>query len=164
MIQERWAQLAPRERILVAVCGAFILFALIWSLVILPLFKGSSQLAEEVAGKQAQLASLHEQAAKVSASRAAGSNSLAVNSTESLVVIIDRTTRASALATYLKRNQPEGDSEVRLRFEEAPFDLLVTWLGELSEQYGLAAVTANFDAGATGRVNCSLVLSRRTET
>jgi general secretion pathway protein M len=75
-------------------------------------------------------------------------------------VIIDKTTRQSTLAAYLKTNQPEGDAEVRLRFEDAPFDLLVTWLGEIGQQHGMVTVSANFDATSPGRVNCSLILSR----
>ena len=83
-----------------------------------------------------------------------------VNTNQSLVVIIDRTTREKQLAGYLKRNQPEGAASVRLRFEGAPFDALASWLGELDNTYGLTAGNANFDRAGPGRVNVSLVLTR----
>lgn len=154
-----WQQLAPRERLMVTICGAFILFALFWSLVIKPLYAGGARLEEQVAGKQSQLANLQELASQVTpaASNAGGPR---ISSNESIVVIIDQTTRSNSLASYLKRNQPEGTTGVRLRFEGAPFDDLVSWLGSLKQNYGMRTVSANFDEAGQGRVNCSLVLDR----
>jgi len=158
---QRWLELAPRERILVAVCGAFIVFALVWWLLIQPLYKGSARLAEEVAVKQAQLPNFQELAARAGVGAGGRTQSASqTSSADSIVVVIDKTTRQSGLAAYLKRNQPEGDAEVRLRFEDAPFDLLITWLGELNQQHGMVTLSANFDAAGPGRVNCSLVLRR----
>ena len=77
------------------------------------------------------------------------------------MVIIDRTARASGLGRHLKRNQPDGNGALRLRLEDAPFDNLVSWLAELETQHGVRVNTASFDrAGGTGRVNCSLRLTR----
>ena len=157
---ERWQQLAPRERLLVAICGAFIAFAILWSLVVQPIYKGSARLAAEVEDKQSQLVKYQDLASRVGLTGSSTASAISINSTDSIVVIIDKTTRQTALAAYLKANQPEGDAQVRLRFEDAPFDVLVTWLGELSQQYGMVAVSANFDAASPGRVNCSLILSR----
>ena len=157
---QRWYELAPRERLLVAVCGAFIVFALAWWLLIQPLYKGSARLAEEVAIKQAQLPNFQNMAARAGSDGGRTQSALQTSSGDSIVVVIDKTTRQSGLATYLKRNQPEGDAEVRLRFEDAPFDLLITWLGELNQQHGMITLSANFDAAGPGRVNCSLVLRR----
>jgi type II secretory pathway component PulM len=145
---------------MVTVCGAFIVLALFWLFAVQPLYKGTARLAEEVATKQTQLVNFQELAAQVTPDGGSMQAATQLSSTDSIVVIIDKTTRQSTLATYLKRNQPEGDAEVRLRFEGAPFDLLVTWLGELSQQYGLITLSANFDAAGPGRVNCSLVLRR----
>ena len=159
MIRDWWDQLAPRERLLVSVCGAFIVFALIWNMVIRPLYTGSAQLQEDVASKQAQLANLQELASRVTPG-SQGRPQSNVNNNDSIVVVIDRTTRERALADFLKRNQPEGESGVRLRFENAPFDPLVDWLGELSQTYGMVTVSASFDEVGAGRVNCNIVLER----
>jgi general secretion pathway protein M len=160
MIRDWWQQLAPREQMMVAGCAVFIVLALIWSMVIQPLYTGRTQLAQEVATKQGQLANFQELAGRIAPTSVSGASPNPGNNDESIVVIIDRTTRNRAIASYLKRNQPEGTAGVRLRFEGAPFDELVEWLGELSQSYGLVAVTANFDEAGTGRVNCSLVLTR----
>lgn len=160
MIRDWWEQLAQRERLLVTICGAFIVLALIWTLLIQPLYRGSAQLQEGVAAKQAQLANFQELAGRLTpgGQRQAGARQ---GGGDSIVVVIDRTTRERALANYLKRNQPEGESGVRLRFEDAPFDPLVEWLGELSQAYGMITVSANFDEAGAGRVNCNIVLQRQ---
>jgi type II secretory pathway component PulM len=158
-LQDWFNKLAPRERIMVAVCGVVVVIALIWSLLIKPLYISSADLEDRVTRKQAQLANLQELAAQVKASGNAPTTSLS-GSNDSLVVLIDRTTRSSDLAQYLKRNQPDGTAGVRLRFEGAPFDKLVVWLGELKQSYGMSMVTANFDDAGAGRVNCSLVITR----
>ena len=154
-----WEQLAPRERLMGSVCGVVIGLALIWTLLIQPLYVGSAKLEEQVSNKQAQLANLQELAAQVSSS-GSGSQPVVAGRNESIVVVIDKTTRNRALATYLKRNQPEGSGGVRLRFENAPFDSVVEWLGELNRLYGMRTVSANFDESGAGRVNCSIVLTR----
>jgi general secretion pathway protein M len=158
-MREWWEQLAPRERLMVAVCTAFIVCALIWSLAIQPVYTGAAALEEKVASKQARLANLQELASKLTPQT--GNQPAQMQGTnESIVVVIDRTTRSRTIANYLKRNQPEGDASVRLRFEDAPFDELIAWLAELKQVYGMVTVTANFDEAGPGRVNCSLVLSR----
>lgn len=156
-----FASLAPRERVMVAGCAVFIVVAAIWSLGIQPLFTQTAMLEQRVTQKQAQLGSLQEMAARMKPAGDARSGATASrNSNDSLVVVIDRTTRSRQIAQFLKRNQPDGNTSVRLRFEGAPFDTLVSWLGELRSEYGMTMITANFDEAGAGRVNCSLVISR----
>ncbi len=83
------------------------------------------------------------------------------DSNQSLVVLVDRTTRRYGLGAFLKRNQPDGNSSIRLRFENAPFDAMVSWLSELQTNFALTTVSASIDsAQEPGRVNCNLVLAR----
>jgi general secretion pathway protein M len=157
-IQAWFSQLAPRERIMVAGCGVVIVLALIWTMIIKPVYTSSAALEVRVAEKQVQLASLQELAGQITpagSSQAGGGQ----NRNDSIVVVIDRTTRSRQLAQYLKRNQPDGNN-VRLRFEGAPFDVLVAWLGELKQDHGMTMITANFDEAGVGRINCSLVITR----
>ncbi len=155
---EQWfAQLAPRERVMVSVCAVFVVLAGVWSLLINPLFVNTASLRATVSDKEGQLAYLQELASTI---QPGSGDTVVMNRQDSVVVIIDRTTRSRQLARYLKRNQPDGASGVRLRFEGAPFDTLMTWIGELQNQYGMTISTANFDSSATGRVNCSLVINQ----
>jgi general secretion pathway protein M len=154
-------ELSARERLLVIVCAAFVGVTLVWVLGVQPLLKTAADMDERVTTKRAELANYQELAAQLQALPAGPQRSAVQGRGDSIVVIIDRTTRQRQLASYLKRNQPEGDG-VRLRFEGAPFDALVSWLGELNDNYGMTTINANFDDAGAGRVNCSLVLQRAT--
>ncbi|MEE4184471.1 MAG: type II secretion system protein M [Gammaproteobacteria bacterium] len=153
-------ELSARERLLVLVCAVFVGISVIWVLGVQPLLKTAAGLDERVTTKRAELANYQELAAQLQALPAGPQRNAAQQGRgDSIVVIIDRTTRQRQLASYLKRNQPEGDG-VRLRFEGAPFDALVSWLGELNDNYGMTTINASFDDAGAGRVNCSLVLQR----
>lgn len=152
--------LAPRERLLVAVAGGLLMFTLIITLAVRPIISGATKGQERVETKRELLSDLERVAERVGPQR--GSAGIVVgNDSQSLVVVVDRTTRGNGLAPYLKRNQPDGASSIRLRFENAPFDTIVTWLGQLKAQHGLTATSANIDsANSAGRVNCNLTLAR----
>ncbi|HRX91000.1 MAG TPA: type II secretion system protein GspM, partial [Steroidobacteraceae bacterium] len=82
--------------------------------------------------------------------------------TESLVVLIDRSARESGLGASLSSTQPNGDKSLRLRLDRASFDLLVGWLARLSEQHGVRVESAEIEGGGEpGIVNAGLVLRTR---
>ena len=156
-MQEWFTNLSERERWMVSGCAVVVGLALIWVLAVQPLIKTASGLDERVSNKRAQLANLQELAASVQTG--GGARPARSRGNESVVVIIDRTTRERQLAGYLKRNQPEGAAGVRLRLEGAPFDAVVSWLGDLNDRYGMQTSSANFDLAGQGRVNASLVIT-----
>lgn len=154
-------QLAPRERLLVTMAGGVIVLALIIMLGIRPIMSQSKRGNELVEDKRELLAELREVAARLGPQRGAASTPASGN-TQSLVLVIDQTTRSSGLAQHLKRNQPDGADSIRLRFENAPFDSVVTWLNTLQNQHGMSVTSANIDASPqTGRVNCNLTVARQ---
>ena len=80
---------------------------------------------------------------------------------QSLVTVVDRTTRDQGLATSLKTTEPSGISGVRARFEGAPFDALVNWLLRVEREYGLTIQAATIEkTDAPGRVNASFTFVR----
>jgi general secretion pathway protein M len=159
-VQDRFEQLRPRERLLVTAAGVAIVLAAILLLVVQPLYANSTHTAERVTDKQALLARLEQAAARLEpAAQRSGGQLQGLG--QSMVVVVDRSTRSRGLGQYLKRNQPDGNTGIRLRFEDAPFDELIGWIAELQTSYGMTTLSANIDlSGASGRVNCSLVLNR----
>jgi type II secretory pathway component PulM len=80
---------------------------------------------------------------------------------ESLVIVVDRTTRDSGLAMALRGTEPAGQTSVRVRFEGASFDSMIAWLLRLQREYGVAVQAASFErGGAPGVVNANVTLSR----
>ena len=151
-------QLEPRERWLVLSAGVLLIVAIVVIGGLRPLLDSADRNARRVSDQELLLAEIEQVAARLGP-QSGGSSPTAGG--DSLVLVVDRSTRARNLGGYLKRNQPDGDATIRLRFERAPFDDLMTWLAELQNQYAIEVVSANIDAGnETGRVNCNLILSR----
>jgi general secretion pathway protein M len=158
-LQQWWDGLAPREQVLVGAAAALVVIAVVVIGLLRPLAA-----AQELAGRQLEdrrgvLADMERVAARF------GPNAGAARSVqptgESLVVLIDRTTRAGGLAPYLKRNEPDGTTGIRLRFENAPFDELVAWLGELQANQAVGVVSASVDPGeSAGRITANVQLAR----
>jgi len=159
-MREWFDQLAPRERLLVAVAAALLVVALIVLLGIRPIVNQSKRGHELVADKRELLAELRDVAARFGPQRG-DTQTVGAGGDQSMVLVIDQTTRSAGLAQFLKRNQPDGTSSIRLRFENAPFDMLISWLSGLQQQYGVSVASANIDVAAEpGRVNCNLTLTR----
>lgn len=157
-LREWFDKLAPRERWLVLAAAAFAAIALVYALGLQPLYSARSRAATEVEQQRTLLKDIEQVARRFGPQ---GSSGPVVPSGDSLVVLIDRSTRESGLGPYLKRNQPEGANGVRLRLENVPFDDLTAWLASVQSSRGLATVSASFDpAGTPGRVNSNLVLEQ----
>jgi len=156
-LREWFEKLAPRERWLVLAAGAFAIFALVYALGIQPLYAARGRAAAELEIRRSLLTDI-EQVARRFGPQDAATGPVPANG-ESLVVVIDRSTRERGLGAYLKRNQPEGANGVRLRLESVPFDDLTAWLADVQTRHGLSATSASFDpSGEPGRVNSNLVL------
>ncbi len=78
---------------------------------------------------------------------------------ESFVVFVDRTAREHGLAEALTGSPPAGNGAYRVTLEGADFNLLLTWLHQMSTRYGVQVESASFNAtGAPGKVNASAQL------
>lgn len=76
-----------------------------------------------------------------------------------LLSTIDRSARKSGLASVMKRVQPEGESGVRVWFENAVFDELIKWLAIVESEYGLLVNEINIEqTESTGLVNVRVFL------
>ena len=80
---------------------------------------------------------------------------------QSLLAIVDQSSKASAMAKPPSRLQPEGDDTVRIWLDDVPFDALLRWLGELQSRYGVRVDNADIEReSGPGLVNARLTLMR----
>jgi type II secretory pathway component PulM len=80
---------------------------------------------------------------------------------QSLVVVVDRTTRDAGLAMHLRGTEPGGPNELRVRLEGASFDATVNWILRLQREYGVRIAAAAIERTAVpGAVNASVTLAR----
>ncbi|MCJ7555711.1 MAG: type II secretion system protein M [Gammaproteobacteria bacterium] len=154
-----WNSLQPRERSVIA-GGSIVLitFLILW-LGLRPLFMHADSARQRVEEKSLLLADLRATAAEMGSRPALGAKMPAAD--ESLVVIVDRSTRETGLAGALKRNQPAGTDQIRVRFENASFNQVMGWLGLLHSNYGIEIESAAFETTEqVGQVQASLTLQR----
>jgi general secretion pathway protein M len=153
--------LEVRERLIVMGGGVFLAFAFLYVSIWLPLDREQSTLAANVQSLRQSIAELKPLKASLGASGT--SPAIVSTGTQSLVVIIDTTLRERGLYSSLQRSQPTRDNGIRIEFENASFDDLVLWLGDLGSRYGLQVVSGSFSIPAQdsqGWVNASLTLER----
>lgn len=152
--------LESRERLMVAAAGAVVAFAIFWFALWLPLDRSQEDLRSRIDNWQSSIAALRPLIGTINAD---GSAPDVANRTQSLVVIVDNTLRARNLYGALQRSQPTATDGIRVEFENAVFDDLVLWLGELGSQFGLQVESASISTasgGESGRVNASVTLAR----
>ena len=155
--REWLANLAPRERRLVYLAAGLAGIAAIYVAVVLPVTTFNAKSAARVEKKAADLAWMQQVAPQV---MAAGASAGATATDESLVVLVDRTGREAGLGAAVRDQSPSGENGLRLRLEGASFDVLVAWLANLQQQYGVSVEAATIDAGSgPGLVNASLTLT-----
>jgi type II secretory pathway component PulM len=145
--------LSERDLRLLKIGGVLAVLFLVFG-VILPLDSSVSHAHQRLGKKQADLVWMRGVApelASMGPARAATS--------ESLIVIVDRSARESGLASSLAGSEPSGPGGLSVRMQKAPFDTLVAWLARLSQQSGIRVDTASIEnAGAPGLVNAAFVL------
>lgn len=157
-LRQKFDALAPRERLLVSLAGAVLLVAVVILTVVRPLSTSLRTATAQLADKRAVLGDIEHVAARFGRQSGAAA---ARPTGESLVVMVDRTTRSRGLSPYLKRNEPDGTDSIRLRFENVPFDELIGWLADLQTKQAVGVVSASADAGQdSGRVSANLELAR----
>ena len=149
-----YAALAPREQLAVRY-GAIAAAGLLVAGIVLRLHAVVHAAETRVASKQADVAYI---ASVLPELRAAP---LPAEEGQSLVTVIDRTSKDGGLAMYLRGAEPAGMNGVHVRFEGASFEALAVWLLRVEREYGLAVQAATLErTDAPGRINASLTLVR----
>lgn len=151
--------LAPRERMMLAGGAAALALLLFYALVWSPLRSGVTELGADVESQRETLRFMRKSAAEVKALRTAGGSGAAGLGGQSLLALVDRSARSKGLGPALKRVEPEGKNNVRVRLEGASFDAMVGWLAAMARSNGIYASSMSIErTDATGRVNVRLTL------
>ena len=80
---------------------------------------------------------------------------------QSLLTLIDQQGKSPTLGKPPSRMQPEGENEVKVWFEDVPFDALLRWMAALETRNGVQIVGAEVERRAgPGLVNARLTVTR----
>jgi general secretion pathway protein M len=157
--RERFMALQPRERWLVGAGSVVVLVTLLYLAVWEPAVNAHRNRAQGLESARAIAQKLEQAAAQVQ-QRGPGAHA---GQGMSLLAAVDQATKQSGLNKAPSRMEPEGDKEVKLWFEDVPFDGVIPWLAVLQEQYGIRVQTLDVEPRDTaGVVNLRLSLVRST--
>jgi len=149
-----YGTLQPREQLLVR-WGSIAALVLVIAGSVLRLHAVVAGAEKRVAAKRADVAYITSVLGELRAAP------LPASGGQSLVSVIDRTTRDGGLGMNLRGTEPSGVNGVRVRFEGAAFDSLATWVLRVQREYGLSVQAATLEHTETpGRVNASLTFTR----
>ena len=136
--------------------GVFLVVFGFYFMLLEPLFKGTEEYRRKSERAASELQWMRQAIVDLPASGPKRPNA---NNNTSLNVIVDQTRSRYRLAAT--NTQQVGPQQLRVRLEDAKFDDLVRWLGELRANYGIAIDTAAVNqTDVRGTTNASLTLSR----
>jgi general secretion pathway protein M len=150
---DAYAALSQRDRRL-ALLGAVALLGLVLFSVLIPLDRAVTHARARLEQKRTDLSWMQTVAVPVLRSAPAPNANA-----ESLLVLVDRSTREAKLDTAMRGSEPGAAGSLSLRLEKAPFDNLVAWLARLAQQNGVIIESATIEkTGDAGLVNAAIVL------
>jgi general secretion pathway protein M len=160
-MKEWWLTKTPREQMaLMLAAGAmflFLLYLFAWQ----PFSDAIEQKRIRVKSQQFTLNWMQQKLPEIQALRGNSKGNNRRKSNEALLTLVDRTAKQRQLRQQIQRIKPQGDKTVQLWIEQASFDALLIWLGELSLQHGVQIDTLNIDRQELpGIINARLVLQR----
>ena len=129
--------LTQRERTMVQVAASVIAVFMFYLLVLDPISSNYTKNKKNVATATETLEWMRSAAREVKQLRGGHLQAEQPQGKQFILSTVDRSVRKAGLATVMKRVQPEGDSGVRVWFENAAFDELVKWLDKVESKHGL---------------------------
>jgi len=151
--------LNQRERIMVQVAAVVILLFIIYLLVIDPISSRYDKNKKNVENSIETIEWMRLAAREVNQLRGGKLSIEHPQGKQFVLSLIDRSARKAGLASVMKRVQPEGESGVRIWFENAPFDELLKWLAIVESKQGLIVNEINIEqTESSGLVNVRVFL------
>ena len=152
---EWYARQSARDQRILVIGGAVVGIILVLWLALLP--QQALQRAQADVATQRELLQYMRQVGPSLAAAGPGGEVQPIG--ESFVVFVDRTAREHGLAEALTGSPPAGNGAYRVTLEGADFNLLLTWLHQMSTRYGVQIESASINAtAAPGKVNAAAQL------
>lgn len=160
-LREWFTGLAPRERRLLlaaaAVVGAALFFLAVWE----PLDRAVADMHERVEREHALAAWMAGVRAEADNLQGRRPRTPVRGRDESLLSLVDQTSRQAGLGDAVRRIQPEGDDRTAVTLEGAGFNALIFWLRDLEREYGIRPAALTVSRGETpGKVSARMTLTR----
>lgn len=149
--------LEPRERLMVVGCAVVLLVTVLFLGVWEPLTKTHAMRVDALErAQETRLRIDHAaQLARASQGRAAPGSGV------SLLAAVDQSSKEGTIGKAPTRIQPQGEREVRVWFDDVPFEASLRWLERLQSHYAIEVQTLDIEPESTpGRVKLRASLAR----
>lgn len=150
--------LEHRERIMVVAAGAFLIIFLFYTIVVSPMLSRYNALQKTVVTQEENLQWMQGAAAQVITLRRNASGGGQGLGGRSLLSVVDQSARNSGLGSRIKRIEPDGSKGVKIWFEKAEFDKIITWLGAVTREFQIETNVVNIEPQTPGFVNARITL------
>jgi type II secretory pathway component PulM len=147
-----WNGISLRERAIVAVAAAFLLYVLIDLIVIQPAFNSGNQLQQQVEQAREDLDWMIEVIPRIS-----GTSSSKQPISGSIVSFVDTQVSRLDLKRNLQQMTPLQDGQVRVRLNEVKFEKLLQFFATLDRSVAIEEVRI-LPQAESGVVNASAIL------
>lgn len=153
--------LTARERQLVLAAAATVAAAIFFLGIWQPLDRAVADMRDRVERERALASWMAGVSAEVEGLQGRNPQTSIQGRNQSLLSLVDRTSREVGLAKAVRRIQPNGDDQTEVTLEGAGFNALLFWLRDLERDYGIrpAALTVN-RGEAPGTVSARMTLRR----
>jgi general secretion pathway protein M len=157
--RDRWQQLTLRERILVAGGGVVLVLLLLYTLIWEPLSSAVYRYRQDVITNKMLLLQIQQAGPEIKSLRSQVKRSQ-IKDQADLLSVVERLVRKSRLQSTVSEIGLGTENTVRLRFDDVPFDELMTWLIELQQKEGIVVNTFTLEKlPEVGRVKVQLTVS-----
>lgn len=156
-LQQRFAALAPKDRLALTLLGIFIGLILVVYVLILPANRYADNAAEHHRERAELLAWMqaNEGAARMMAGQNLDRPRPAAG--QSILSLASQTAQSHSIS--FKRFEPFADGGLRIWLDNIDFNKMLMWLTQLQEQYGIDVLQASVDRGKnSGKVSAKLEL------
>lgn len=158
-MKEWFLSLTQRERTLVQVTASIVVLFMLYLIILEPISSNYAKNKKNVAMATETLAWMHSAALEVKQLQGGGSLTERPQGKQFVLSMVDRSAKTSGLGGVMKRVQPEGETGVRVWFENAAFDELIKWLAIIESKHGLSVNEINIEqTESTGLVNVRVFL------
>ena len=160
-MKDWWMSLRPREQLILIVGSGALLIALIFLMVIEPFLEQSAMLSKRIEAKHQDLTWMQQAKKEIEILGGTSNGGKPGRSKQSLLSVIDNSARRNRIRKPIQRMEPEGSNGVKLWIENAEFDSLIVWLGQLNEKHGVNVTRATISRrDSPGLVDTRLSLQR----
>lgn len=151
--------LTQRERTMVKYAASVIMLFIIYLFVVEPVMTTYAKNKKNIETATETLNWMQSAATEIKQLRGGSSLAKRPQGKQFILSMVDKSARKAGLGSVMKRVQPEGDSGVRVWFENAAFDELIKWLSVIESENGLSVNEINVEqTETTGLVNVRVFL------